>query len=296
MAVFDSSAKALTCQRGVRLLLEAEVKLHQLTTKTTVKSSRQPKVLTSEQVRAYDDEGYLILRNVFTQDKVALLGEEGDRIAREHSDLIDQKNLRVRFNPHVVNGAPVFEVFDPIADLSSLADEVAHDPHLFKILHDIYGEPAELFKEKLIYKQAGAIGATLHQDWIGWPSFPESFLTVLVAIDSFTHESGATEVYPGLHKNGYLSPKDGQHHLLSADAMGAKPVPLLLEPGDIAIFGCFTPHRSAANTSPVSRRGYFISYNASSDGGDQYKKHYSEFHDWIRAKSPAEIRDQLFFR
>ncbi len=270
--------------------------MHPLTTKTTVTSTRPPKVLTSEQVCAYHDDGYLIVRNVFSQDKVALLGDEGDRIAREHTDLIDQKNMRVRFKPHVVTGAPVFEVFDPIADLSSIADEVAHDPHLLAILHDIYGELAELFKEKLIYKPAGAIGATLHQDWIGWPGFPESFLTVLVAIDFFTHENGATEVYPGLHKNGYLSPKDGQHHLLSADAMGVEAIPLLLEPGDIAIFGCFTPHSSAANASPMGRRGYFISYNASSDGGDQYKRHYREFHDWIRGKSPAEIRDQLFFR
>ena len=271
--------------------------MHPLTTNSTVESSNRPlKVLANEQVQAYHDEGYLILRNVFSKDKVALLGDEGDRIARQHADLIDQKNMRVRFKPHIVTGDPVFEVFDPIADLSSIADEVAHDPQLLKILHDIYGEPAELFKEKLIYKQAGAIGATLHQDWIGWPGFPESFLTVLVAIDSFTQENGATEVYPGLHKNGYLSPKDGQHHLLSAEEMGAEPVPLMLEPGDIAIFGCFTPHRSAANTTPLSRRGYFISYNSSSDGGDQYKKHYREFHDWIRAKSPVEIRDQLFFK
>ena len=256
----------------------------------------QLRVLTSDQVRSYHDEGYLVLRNVFTKDQVALLGEEGDRIARDHEDLIDQKNMRVRFRPHLVTGEPVFEVFDPIADLSLLADGISHDPHLFEILHDLYGEPAELFKEKLIYKQAGAVGATLHQDWIAWPGFPESFLTVLVAIDSFTNENGATEVYPGLHKCGYLSQKDGQHHFLDADLLQTTPVPLLLEPGDVAIFGCFTPHRSAANASQKSRRGYFISYNARSDGGDQYREHYREFHDWIRAKSPIEIRDQLFFR
>jgi 2-aminoethylphosphonate dioxygenase len=265
-------------------------------TNVETKSDRDLEVLTREQVRAYHDDGYLVLRNVFSKERVASLGEEGDRIAREHADLIDPRNMRVRFRPHVETGDPVFEVFDPIADLSPHADEVARDTYLLDILHDIYGEPAKLFKEKLIYKQAGAIGATLHQDWIGWPGFPETFLTVLVAIDPFTHENGATEVYPGLHKSGYLSPKDGQHHLLSEDSLGATPVTLLLEPGDIAIFGCFTPHKSAPNNSQASRRGYFISYNASSDGGYQYTKHYREFHDWIRAKSPVDIRDQLFFR
>jgi 2-aminoethylphosphonate dioxygenase len=265
-------------------------------TSLKTKSNREPQALTSEQVQAYHDDGFLVVRSVFPVDKVASLGDEGDRIAREHAELIDQKNMRVRFRPHVETGEPVFEVFDPIADLSPYASDVASDPYLLKILNDIYGEPAELFKEKLIYKQSGSAGATLHQDWISWPGFPESFLTVLVAIDAFTHENGATEVYPGIHKDGYLSAKDGQHHCLSDDSLLVKPVPLLLEPGDIAIFGCFTPHKSAPNTSQSSRRGYFISYNASSDGGYQYHKHYLEFHNWIRAKSPVEIRNQLFFR
>ena len=265
-------------------------------TNLKTKSDREPEAITSEQVQAYHDDGFLVLRNVFSKDQVASLGEEGDRIAREHADLIDQKNMRVRFRPHVETGVPVFEVFDPIADLSPHANKIARDPYLLRILNDIYGEPAELFKEKLIYKPSGAAGATLHQDWISWPGFPESFLTVLVAINSFTHENGATEVYPGLHKDGYLSARDGQHHVLPEDSLMATPVTLLLEPGDIAIFGCFTPHKSAPNTSPTSRRGYFVSYNATSDGGYQYPKHYREYHDWIRAKSPVEVRDQLFFR
>jgi ectoine hydroxylase-related dioxygenase (phytanoyl-CoA dioxygenase family) len=254
------------------------------------------RALTGEQVDQYHEQGYLVLKNVFSIDEVSALGDEVDRIARDNSELINSKNMRVRFKPHVETGQPVFEVLDPIADLSPLADKLAHDKQLLAILHDIYGEPACLFKEKLIYKPAGAIGATLHQDWIGWPGFPESFLTVLVAIDRFNLESGATEVYPGLHKQGYLSPKDGQHHHLTPEILGVEPIPLLLEPGDVAIFGCFTPHRSAPNSSTTSRRGYFISYNALSDGGEQYSAHYREFHEWIRSKSPSETRDQLFFK
>lgn len=253
-------------------------------------------MLTSDQVHDYYEDGYLILRNLFSADLVKALGDEVDQVAKDNRSLVDSKNMRVRFKNHVETGERVFEVFDPIADLSPTANSVARDMQLLEILHDIYGEPACLFKEKLIYKPSGAMGATLHQDWIGWPGFPESFLTVLIAIDSFNIESGATEVYPGLHKQGYLSPKDGQHHCLSEEMLDAEPVPLLLEPGDVAIFGCFTPHRSAPNNSNSSRRGYFVSYNSISDGGDQYQKHYNEFHEWIRSKSPVEVRDQLFFR
>jgi hypothetical protein len=103
-------------------------------------------------------------------------------------------------------------------------------------------------------------------------------------------------VFPRCHTKGYLSPKDGQHHYVELGDLPAEPVPLLLEPGDAAIFSCFTPHRSGPNNSMQPRRGYFLSYNAKSDGGDQYAKHYGEFHDWLRAKAPAEKRSLLYFR
>ena len=244
----------------------------------------------------YHDQGYLVVRNVFRNEEVQQLAEDVDRVVRDDPSRIVANNLRVRFKPHVVTSEPLMEVLDPIADLSPVANSIARDFRILAILHELYGEPASLFKDKLIYKPPGAAGATLHQDWIGWPGFPESFLTVLLAIDRFTNESGATQVYPRLHKRGYLSPKDGKHHVLSSEMLDVEPVTLLLDPGDIAIFGCFTPHASGPNVSRDWRRGYFISYNAVSDGGDQYQSHYQEFHRWIRDRTPSEAREHLFFR
>jgi len=243
----------------------------------------------------------LVLRNVFNNEEVERLANDVERVIRDDPGRMVAGNLRVRFKPHVVTNEPLFEVFDPLADLSQVAKRVAHDARILRVLHDLYGEPAALFKDKLIYKPPGTGGATLHQDWISWPGFPESFLTVLLAIDPFTAESGATEVYPRLHRQGYLSTRDGKHHVLTREDLSresnyAKPVSLLLEPGDLAIFGCFVPHVSSANQSNLCRRGYFMSYNAISDGGDQYTSHYNEFHRWIRERTPAGQREQLFFR
>ena len=60
--------------------------------------------------------------------------------------------------------------------------EVAFAPPLLALLHDLYGEPARLFKDKLIFKPPGVKGYGLHQDWIAWPGFPRSFLTVLAVL------------------------------------------------------------------------------------------------------------------
>src|SRR5262249_411236 len=153
-----------------------------------------PGVLSDADVTFYKFEGYLIVRGLFDAQEIDRLGQDVDRVCWEHADLIHADNMRVRLKQHFATNETTVEVFDPIADLSPFPHAFAHEPRILDRLHDLYGEPAELFKEKLIYKAPGAIGATLHQDWIAWPGFPESFLTVLVAIDPFTAESGATEV------------------------------------------------------------------------------------------------------
>ncbi|XZE46504.1 phytanoyl-CoA dioxygenase family protein [Pirellulaceae bacterium SH467] len=258
--------------------------------------SNSHRLLDETAIQRYHEEGYLVLKQFFAPEKIKELGKDVDRVLTEHREILDPRNLRVRFKPHHATGENLLEVLDPIADLSPMAKSLTIDDRLLSVLFDLYEEPAELFKDKLIYKPPGASGASLHQDWIAWPGFPNSFLTVLVAIDPFTEKSGATEVYPGGHLNGYLAPMDGKHHVLTEGQMMCEPVPLVLDPGDIAIFGCLVPHRSSANTSETSRRGYFISYNARSDGGQQYHKHYQEFHSWIRSRIPSGHEDQLYFQ
>jgi len=257
--------------------------------------TKDQSALSEEEIDSYHREGYLVIRNVFESEQIENLAADIERLLTERTETIHPKNLRVRFKNHVVTGDPVFEVLDPIADLSDIARQMTLDRRLTNLVSSIYGEPACVFKDKFIYKPAGALGADLHQDWIGWPGFPETFLTALVAVDPFNDQSGATKVYPRLQSNGYLSPKDGKHHNLQHELMTTEAVCLELEPGDVALFSCFTPHYSEPNLSPSARRGYFISYNARSDGGDQWEKHYREFHEWIRARLPEDKRHEFVF-
>jgi hypothetical protein len=71
---------------------------------------------------------------------------------------------------------------------------------------------------------------------------------------------------------------------------------LTLAPGDVAIFGGFTPHRSAPNRSDRWRRQLYLSYNALSDGGDQHDKHYAEFHAWLRKRYAEHGKHDVYFR
>jgi ectoine hydroxylase-related dioxygenase (phytanoyl-CoA dioxygenase family) len=261
---------------------------------TTLAAGVAP-VLTPEQRQAYEDLGFLIVRAVFSPDEIAAAATEADHLIGR-KDLIDTRNLRCRWQPHCEDGECLFETFDPVIDIAPVCARLARHPRLLGVLADLYGEPAWLFKDKFIFKPAGARGYDLHQDYIAWPSFPRSFLTAAVAIDPCGLHNGCTLVYPGYHRRGCLSPEDGDYHPMPPETVDEdSAVALELAPGDVAFFGCFTPHRSAPNASSGSRRLLYLSYNADSDGGERRERHYREFLGWLRKKYAEYGKTNVYF-
>jgi 2-aminoethylphosphonate dioxygenase len=252
-------------------------------------------LIDADAIDRYALDGYVVCPGVFARDEIVELSREANRLFSRR-DLIDFRNIRCRWQNHHETGECRFDTFDPVIDLSPLIERMARDARVLEIVGALYGEEACLFKDKLIYKPPGATGYGLHQDYIGWDSFPASFVTVLVPIDPSRDENGATEVFPGCHREGYLSAKDGEYHELPMSAVDESAgVRLCLEPGDIAIFGCMTPHRSAPNRSSSWRRQLYLSYNALSDGGDRRESHYAEFHEWLKKKYAEYGKRDVYF-
>ncbi|MBN9523609.1 phytanoyl-CoA dioxygenase family protein [bacterium] len=252
--------------------------------------------LTAAQRAAYDRDGFLVVRGLFAPLEMAVAALECERLYGR-DDLKHTNNIRCRWKDHAATGECLFECFDPVADISPVMGQLARDPRLVEVVSALYDEPARLFKDKLIFKPPGATGYDLHQDYIGWKDFPKTFVTAAVAIDPCAKGNGATEVFPGCHRRGYLSPEDGDYHNVPAGAVDeGTGVVLELEPGDVAIFGCFVPHRSDANRSDGWRRLLYLSYNADSDGGDRRDAHYAEFHAWLKLKYAEYGKHETYFR
>jgi hypothetical protein len=252
-------------------------------------------LLTPAPRQLYEAQGFLIVRGVFAEQEIAAAADEADRLL-ERKDLIDIRNLRCRWQPHCDDGECLFETFDPVIDIAPVCAALARGSTLLELLASLYGEPARLFKDKLIFKPPGARGYDLHQDYIAWPSFPRTFVTAAVAIDLCDLDNGCTIFYPGYHRQGCLSPEDGEYHPLPPETVGeSAAVPLQLQPGDVAVFGCFTPHRSSPNASNRHRRLLYLSYNADSDGGDCRTAHYREFLGWLRKKYAEYGKTNVYF-
>jgi ectoine hydroxylase-related dioxygenase (phytanoyl-CoA dioxygenase family) len=247
-------------------------------------------------VRDYHQTGYMIVREAFGAEEIAALAGEADTLLAR-TDLINASNIRCRWADHVETGECLFDCFDPVTDIGPVSRYIARHEAILAPLRGIYGDEPCLLKDKLIFKRPGAKGYALHQDYISWKEFPESFITVIVAIDATDAQNGATEVFGGYHRQGYLSARDGDYHELALEAVDpAAGVILDLRPGDLGIFSGFTPHRSEANKSQGSRRQLYLSYNAAGDGGQQRDAHYRQFHAWLAEKYAQYGRTGVYFR
>jgi ectoine hydroxylase-related dioxygenase (phytanoyl-CoA dioxygenase family) len=255
-----------------------------------------PQTARSSDVAQYNRDGFLIVRGVLAPTDIAALDAEANRLL-QRTDLMDTNNIRCRWQDDTITGECRFDCFDPVIDLSAEFDRVAHHAGIVDVVSALYGERACLFKDKLIFKSPGASGYHLHQDYIAWPSFPTSFVTVIVAIDPADRENGATEVFKGYHRVGNMTSGDGQYHRLPDDAIDESTGALLeLESGDIAVFSGYTPHRSGPNRSDRWRRLFYLSYNAFSDGGEQREQHYAEFKTWLSERYAEHGKPFTFFR
>ena len=105
-----------------------------------------PTFVSAEQVRQYHEDGFLVVREVFSANEIAALAAEADTLfARQ--ELIDKQNIRCRWQDHAETKECRFDCFDPVSDLSPAIGRFARDSRLINLLTVLYGEPAHLFKD-----------------------------------------------------------------------------------------------------------------------------------------------------
>jgi hypothetical protein len=146
----------------------------------------------------------------------------------------------------------------------------------------LLGEPAELFKEKINYKQQGGDGFKPHQDsQAGWERYASYFLTVAVAIDACTAENGCLEIARGHQRPGLGRTWEP---LSEQELAGIAFEPIPAAPGDMVFLDSYAPHRSFPNRSDRARRVYFATYNRRSEG-----RHLEAYYADKRKSFPPDV-------
>jgi len=260
-------------------------------------------VLAAAPLSDYRHKGYVVVRNVFTADEVRAVQDECDRLFAELTEERDLHNLRVAFRNSTC-GHPVLDRIDPFVDISPVLNDLSRDPRLVDAASAMLGEPAALFKDKLILKRPGTHGYGVHQDYTNWQEVPvpaEQLLSVLFAVDDSGKSNGGLELFPGMHGRHYrdrevpsdiFNPAAG---LVPPEVMEGHAGELIdLQAGDLVLFSALTPHQSGVNTSTSTRRAIYFSF-APARYGDVYTIYYRNFYSYLRRDRSAE-GELLFFR
>lgn len=236
---------------------------------------------TADEREAFERDGYLVRRGVFTPGDVADMAGHCEQLVDDLAR--DRRGNRFRagsyvFDPDLVNltvikwegDSDVVHGVEPFAHLSRPLADWGHDRRFLDPMRSILGdEHPELFTEKLNLKRPHVGGPNpLHQDYPYWVDPAEDaseIATAIVFLDDSTLENGCLWVVPGSHRDGPVEPNaDGtdpfaKNELDLADAEAAA-VPVELAAGDVVMFGPYLLHRSAPNTSDKGRRALLYSY------------------------------------
>lgn len=144
---------------------------------------------------------------------------------------------------------------------------------VLRVVSELMGEPAVLYKEKINYKYPGGGGYAAHQDAPAY-EFVKFHITCLISVDTATVESGCLSFVPGQYQPRFIA-LDENGCIASEVASEMEWVTVPTQPGDILLFGSYIPHKSESNRSNRPRRIVYVTYNARSEG-DWREKYYED--------------------
>jgi ectoine hydroxylase-related dioxygenase (phytanoyl-CoA dioxygenase family) len=198
----------------------------------------------------YWDKGYAIVRGLFTKAEMAEIQAETARIYAEglkHHASYRHKNLYYEILPEAYSGKRHMLQAHWFSWISPLFEKLRRDPRYLQVLEPLLGSNIKQPAQQIHWKPPGAglTGYRFHQDLRfrerggTYQDLMTAWINTGLAIDPATRENGCLRVISGSHKKGYLDLNDI--------------VDVVLEPGDLAIWGLLTVHGSDANKSEKDR-------------------------------------------
>lgn len=206
-----------------------------------------PKKLTPEQIRRFNEKGYISPLDVF--------GDEEAAFHRAYFDRLMEKTEAAGWNSYSINGW--HNHCEGVHDLVT-------EPRILDYVSDLLGEDLICWGTHYFCKTPGDTKrVSWHQDASYWPLTPSKTVTVWLAIDDADEENGAMKVIPGSHRHGQIefeqSSPDERNVLNQtvhgADKYGDSPVSLVMKAGQMSLHADLLLHGSEPNPSMRRRCG-----------------------------------------
>ena len=204
--------------------------------------------LSSNQLKQYEDEGFVSPINIFSKEKANEIRDEIELIEKEIPGELDNSG---RYNAHLI---------------SPLLDEVTHHPKILDAVQSLIGEDILVCGTTLFIKNPHEKGfVSYHQDakYIGLE--PHNWVTAWIAITDSNEHNGCMRMWSGSHKHN-LKDHDqmfNEGNLLTRgqtvnNVPKEETTPLILEAGQMSLHHPTVVHGSDLNKSNDRRIGFVI--------------------------------------
>ena len=221
-------------------------------------------------VEKYLAQGYLTAPAVVTETYLAELRSEADRLMRLCNQESERYAARIEWEvDHLAaeeqrGMEKVIRKLEPISDLSPVFRELAFTAQITRPISAIFGEPVDLFEDKLNLKLPGGSPYPWHQDWVCcWRAHTDSLVTCFIYLDDADAVNGCLQVIPGSHLGKPMLPFRGGGHFEvdPAHVDSAKAIPVPLKAGEMIFFDPYLLHYSDLNRSRTPRRAIIYTYH-----------------------------------
>lgn len=226
--------------------------------------------LTDEEIRAFHDRGYLVLRDVFDEGELEELRTEADRILEllVNSSLANDRTSGRLTLAEDESGTQHVRKIQPVNDLSLTVAEVSGDERFVGPIRTLLSDEPVLLEEKLNYKQPLAESVPLeathqstawpvHNDWAYYrqDGYPRSLIWSAVCLDDCTDDNGPIHVWPGSHVRHLPHQDTDEGPAVPPDEINHKGgVDVTATAGSVLLFHSLLVHNSRHNDSGQPRR------------------------------------------
>ena len=204
--------------------------------------------LSSNQLKQYNDEGFVSPINIFSKEKAKEIRNEIELIENKIPNELEKSG---RYNAHLI---------------SPLLDEVTHNSKILDAVQSLIGENILVCGTTLFIKNPNEKGfVSFHQDakYIGLE--PHNWVTAWVAITDSNEKNGCMRMWSGSHKDNLKEHEEkfNEGNLLTRgqtvkNVPKLETTPLILEAGQMSLHHPTVVHGSELNKSNDRRIGFVI--------------------------------------
>ncbi|MCL7943500.1 ectoine hydroxylase [Marinobacter sp. ATCH36] len=233
--------------------------------------------LSEDQVREFDERGFLFFDSFFSKDEM-------DGFIKELQDYEEDEDLKLSEGTILEPGKEEIRSIFGIHEISERFDRLTRDPHLLKITQQLLDSEVYIHQSRINYKPGfKGKGFNWHSDFETWHSedgMPRMrCLSCSIVMTDNNEFNGPLMLIPGSHK--YFipcvgrTPEDNYKESLKIQDLGVPDGASLTQlmdnnfieapkgpAGSLIIFECNTLHGSNANMSCWPRSNLFFVYNS----------------------------------